>query len=43
MLAHASASKVYDKEFRGRQGGHISITLNGDWAEPWNDDEECEW
>ncbi|XP_032801046.2 lactase/phlorizin hydrolase isoform X1 [Petromyzon marinus] len=36
LLAHAAAWHVYDREFRSRQGGLISITLNSDWAEPRN-------
>jgi hypothetical protein len=37
MLAHAHASKLYSRKYRPSQGGKISITLNGDWAEPWDD------
>ncbi|KAF2758577.1 beta-glucosidase, partial [Pseudovirgaria hyperparasitica] len=47
LLAHASAVKVYREEFKARDGGQIGITLNGDWAEPWDaadplDVEACE-
>lgn len=41
MLAHAHASSIYRTQYKPAQGGHISITLNGDWAEPWDDTEEC--
>ncbi|KAL7423395.1 hypothetical protein Q5752_002699 [Cryptotrichosporon argae] len=40
MLAHAHAAKLYHRKYRAAQGGFISITLNGDWAEPWDDTEE---
>ena len=36
LLAHATAWRLYDKEFRSTQNGVISITLNSDWAEPKN-------
>ncbi|ORX36109.1 glycoside hydrolase family 1 protein [Kockovaella imperatae] len=39
MLAHAHAYQLYDKYYRPQQGGKLSITLNGDWVEPWSDDE----
>lgn len=41
MLAHAHASNIYRTQYKPEQGGHISITLNGDWAEPWDETEEC--
>ena len=34
LLAHASAWHIYDEDFRSKQGGIISITLNSDWSEP---------
>ncbi|GFZ45044.1 beta-glucosidase [Saitozyma sp. JCM 24511] len=40
MVAHAHASKLYSRKYRPSQGGKISITLNGDWAEPWDDTPE---
>lgn len=42
MVAHAHASKLYSRKYRPSQGGKISITLNGDWAEPWDDTPESE-
>ncbi|PYI23035.1 glycoside hydrolase [Aspergillus violaceofuscus CBS 115571] len=36
LVAHGAAVKVYREEFKGRDGGEIGITLNGDWAEPWD-------
>ncbi|KAK4689143.1 hypothetical protein P7C73_g972, partial [Tremellales sp. Uapishka_1] len=42
MLAHAHASKLYSAQYKSAQRGTISITLNGDWAEPWDDQSpEC--
>ena len=34
LLAHATAWRLYDSDFRAKQGGIISITLNSDWSEP---------
>ncbi|BFZ65203.1 hypothetical protein YB2330_006366 [Saitoella coloradoensis] len=36
LLAHASAVQVYRADFAEKQGGHIGITLNGDWAVAYN-------
>ncbi|KAI0022050.1 family 1 glycosyl hydrolase [Xylariomycetidae sp. FL0641] len=36
LLAHARAVKVYREEFKARDKGQIGITLNGDWAYPWD-------
>ncbi|EXJ78686.1 beta-glucosidase [Capronia coronata CBS 617.96] len=40
LIAHASAVKVYREEYASRSGGEIGITLNGDWAEPWDPEDE---
>lgn len=40
ILAHARAAKLYDQKYRSKQGGHISITLNGDWVEPYDHTEQ---
>ena len=40
ILSHAHAAKLYKTEFQARQGGTIGITLNGDWAEPFDDSPE---
>ena len=40
ILAHASAADIYRKMYKDRHGGQIGITLNGDWAEPWDDSPE---
>ncbi|KAH9947759.1 beta-glucosidase [Amylocystis lapponica] len=40
ILAHAYATKLYREAFRQRQGGQIGITLNGDWAIPYDDSPE---
>jgi beta-glucosidase len=37
ILSHAYAVKLYREEFKAAQGGQIGITLNGDWAMPYND------
>jgi lactase-phlorizin hydrolase len=34
VKSHARAWRIYDEEFRGRQGGKMGITLNVDWSEP---------
>ncbi|KAF1966341.1 beta-glucosidase [Bimuria novae-zelandiae CBS 107.79] len=39
MIAHARAVKVYRDEFKAKDGGIIAITLNGDYAEPWDADD----
>ena len=36
LLGHAHAWRLYDSEYRAKQNGVISITLNSDWAEPAN-------
>lgn len=36
LVAHGAAVKAYRDEFKARDGGMIGITLNGDWAEPWD-------
>ncbi|KAL2001430.1 hypothetical protein VTN02DRAFT_1787 [Thermoascus thermophilus] len=38
LVAHGAAVKVYREEFKERDGGEVGITLNGDWAEPWDPD-----
>ena len=40
ILAHATAVKLYRDEFKPRQGGKIGITLNGDWALPYDNRRE---
>lgn len=42
ILSHAHAVQVYRNEFKARQGGQIGITLNGDWALPYDDSPESE-
>ncbi|KAJ5608798.1 hypothetical protein N7528_009365 [Penicillium herquei] len=36
LIAHGAAVKIYREEFKPSFGGEIGITLNGDWAEPWD-------
>lgn len=40
LLAHARAVEVYRGEFRKKQGGRIGVTLNSNWAEPLDKDDE---
>jgi beta-glucosidase/6-phospho-beta-glucosidase/beta-galactosidase len=40
ILAHAHAVKIYREQFKPTQKGHIGITLNGDWAIPYDDNQE---
>ncbi|KAJ2920434.1 hypothetical protein H1R20_g8959, partial [Candolleomyces eurysporus] len=40
ILAHAKAVKVYREQFKPTQNGLIGITLNGDWAMPYDDSPE---
>ncbi|OCH90163.1 beta-glucosidase 1B [Obba rivulosa] len=40
ILAHAHAVQLYRAEFKAAQGGQIGITLNGDWALPYDDSPE---
>lgn len=40
ILAHAHAVKIYREEFKPTQGGVIGITLNGDWALPYDEKPE---
>ena len=40
ILAHAKAVKVYREQFKPTQNGQIGITLNGDWAMPYDDSPE---
>ncbi|KAL7419161.1 hypothetical protein Q5752_005997 [Cryptotrichosporon argae] len=40
ILSHAHAARLYQAEFQPRQAGTIGITLNGDWAEPYDDSPE---
>lgn len=40
LLAHAKAVEVYRTEFQKKQGGKIGVTLNSNWAEPWDKEDE---
>ena len=42
ILAHAHAVKAYRDDFKASQKGEIGITLNGDWAIPYDDSPESE-
>ncbi|KAI0942829.1 Beta-glucosidase 1B [Taiwanofungus camphoratus] len=40
IVSHAYAAKLYREEFKQSQGGQIGITLNGDWALPYDNSQE---
>jgi len=40
IIAHARAVKLYREEFKPTQKGKIGITLNGDWAVPYDNSPE---
>lgn len=40
IYAHANAVKLYREQFKSTQKGQIGITLNGDWAMPYDDKPE---
>lgn len=42
LVAHGAAVDAYRKDFKPQQGGQIGITLNGDWAEPWDPEEPAD-
>ncbi len=42
ILSHAYAVKLYREEFKAKQDGQIGITLNGDWAMPYDDSIQSE-
>ncbi|KAH8691988.1 putative beta-glucosidase [Talaromyces proteolyticus] len=37
IMSHARAVALYNKQFRESQKGQIGISLNGDYYEPWDD------
>ncbi|EPS34571.1 putative beta-glucosidase [Penicillium oxalicum 114-2] len=40
ILSHTRAVRLYNKEFRVSQKGQVGISLNGDYYEPWNAQDE---
>ena len=42
ILAHAYAVQLYRRDYKPEQHGVIGITLNGDWAMPYDDSPESE-
>ncbi|XP_043089133.1 beta-klotho [Puntigrus tetrazona] len=36
LLAHAKAWRIYDEQFRRKQGGAVSLAVHADWVEPAN-------
>ena len=43
IRAHARAYRVYHADFAAGQRGQIGITLNINWAEPRNTEDESDW
>jgi beta-glucosidase/6-phospho-beta-glucosidase/beta-galactosidase len=37
ILSHAHAVNIYRREYKSKQDGEIGITINGDWALPYDD------
>ncbi|KAG5877874.1 hypothetical protein JTB14_028074 [Gonioctena quinquepunctata] len=37
LLAHAKAYRLYDAEFRGKQGGKVAMVIDSPWYEPGSD------
>ena len=35
-MSHARAVRLYNQEFKPKQGGRIGASLNGDFYEPWD-------
>jgi beta-glucosidase len=42
IIAHGRAVKVYREEFKPVNGGQIGITLNGDYAYPWDPEDPAD-
>ncbi|KAL1986760.1 hypothetical protein VTN96DRAFT_5625 [Rasamsonia emersonii] len=40
IMSHARAVRLYNREFRASQKGVIGISLNGDYYEPWNAEDD---
>jgi beta-glucosidase len=40
IMSHARAVAVYNRDFRPKQQGRIGISLNGDFYEPWDAEDE---
>lgn len=40
IMSHARAVALYNREFRPSQRGEIGISLNGDYYEPWDRDDD---
>jgi beta-glucosidase len=43
IIAHAFAVQLYRTQFKEKQGGQIGITLNGDWAMPYDNSPESKY
>lgn len=39
LVSHGHVCDLYRKEFQPTQNGSIMITLHGNWAEPWDEDD----
>lgn len=40
IMSHARATALYNHDFRDSQKGQIGISLNGDYYEPWDSNEQ---
>lgn len=40
IMSHARAVALYNQKFRASQQGKIGISLNGDYYEPWDSQDE---
>ncbi|PKS08054.1 hypothetical protein jhhlp_006666 [Lomentospora prolificans] len=39
LVSHGHAVQVYRRDFQPSQNGHIMMTLDGNWSEPWDVDD----
>ncbi|RYC79091.1 Beta-glucosidase 1B [Fusarium oxysporum f. sp. narcissi] len=39
ILSHAAAARLYNKDFKPKQGGQIGIAISGDYFEPWDSED----
>jgi beta-glucosidase len=39
-MSHARATALYNRDFKATQKGKIGISLNGDYYEPWDSQDE---
>lgn len=41
-MSHARAVEAYNKDFRPSQKGRIGVSLNGDYYEPWDSEDQLD-